>query len=207
MPVGRLPPLGRMTKRSQFRRRLPHDLAQADCRQSAQCVQEYGAKNGRRQATIPLQRRAPWPDIRNSVERELVLRLASLQWRLRRSTTIETGLFEIQADKLSELTNERQIAPTSRQIVYAVFGQPSAQRHRVSASSSVTAEETIECTGQAANPYVYLARSYSSPICRISRSIVSVATKQRSGVRSLKRSSHSTRWIAANHKNVAADLS
>jgi hypothetical protein len=29
------------------------------------------------------------------VERELVLRLASLLWRLRRATAIETGLFEI----------------------------------------------------------------------------------------------------------------
>ena len=36
-----------------------------------------------------------------------VVRLASLMWRLRRGTTIETGLFEIQADQLSELTNER----------------------------------------------------------------------------------------------------
>jgi hypothetical protein len=33
-----------------------------------------------------------------AVERELVLRLASLLWRLRRATAIETGLFQIQAD-------------------------------------------------------------------------------------------------------------
>ena len=36
-------------------------------------------------------------DAQSAVERELVLRLASLLWRLRRATTIETGLFEIQA--------------------------------------------------------------------------------------------------------------
>ena len=35
-------------------------------------------------------------DAQSAVERELVLRLASLLWRLRRATTIETGLFEIQ---------------------------------------------------------------------------------------------------------------
>jgi hypothetical protein len=29
-----------------------------------------------------------------------MLRLASLLWRLRRATTMETGLFEIQADHL-----------------------------------------------------------------------------------------------------------
>jgi hypothetical protein len=35
-----------------------------------------------------------------AVERELVLRLASLLWRLRRATAIESGLFEIQAQHL-----------------------------------------------------------------------------------------------------------
>src|SRR6478672_6133067 len=37
-------------------------------------------------------------DAQSAVERELVLRLASLLWRLRRATTMETGLFEIQAE-------------------------------------------------------------------------------------------------------------
>ena len=37
-----------------------------------------------------------------AVERELVLRLASLLWRLRRSTLIETGLFQIQNEALHE---------------------------------------------------------------------------------------------------------
>ena len=36
----------------------------------------------------------------SAVERELVLRLASLLWRLRRATTMETGLFKIQAEHL-----------------------------------------------------------------------------------------------------------
>ena len=34
-------------------------------------------------------------DAQSAVERELVLRLASLLWRLRRATTMQTGLFEI----------------------------------------------------------------------------------------------------------------
>jgi hypothetical protein len=37
-----------------------------------------------------------------AVERELILRLASLLWRLRRSTLIETGLFQIQNEALHE---------------------------------------------------------------------------------------------------------
>jgi hypothetical protein len=41
-------------------------------------------------------------DARTAVERELVLRLASLLWRLRRATTIETDLLQIQAEILHE---------------------------------------------------------------------------------------------------------
>src|ERR1700753_3845913 len=36
----------------------------------------------------------------SAVARELVLRLASLLWRLRRATAIETGLFKLQARQL-----------------------------------------------------------------------------------------------------------
>ena len=42
-------------------------------------------------------------DAETAVERELVLRLASLLWRLRRSTLIETGLLQIESEVLSEL--------------------------------------------------------------------------------------------------------
>jgi hypothetical protein len=42
-------------------------------------------------------------DAQTAVERELVLRLASLLWRLRRSTAIETGLLQIQGEILSEV--------------------------------------------------------------------------------------------------------
>jgi hypothetical protein len=62
-------------------------------------------------------------DAQSAVERELVLRLAGLLWRLRRATTIETGLFEIQADHLREFRQARQIHPASRELVYAMFGR------------------------------------------------------------------------------------
>jgi len=60
-------------------------------------------------------------DAQSAVERELVLRLASVLWRLRRGTTIETGLFEIQANHLSDFRKTHQISPASREIVYALF--------------------------------------------------------------------------------------
>jgi hypothetical protein len=47
-------------------------------------------------------------DVRTAVERELVLRLASLLWRLRRATAIESGLFEIQAQHLLQFRSRRR---------------------------------------------------------------------------------------------------
>ena len=78
-------------------------------------------------------------DAQSAVERELVLRLASLLWRLRRATTMETGLFEIQADHLREYRQTRQVLPASRDVVYALFGRAeSISNDRQPASHSVT---------------------------------------------------------------------
>ena len=41
-------------------------------------------------------------DAETAVERELVLRLASLLWRIRRATSIETGLLHTQAEVLRD---------------------------------------------------------------------------------------------------------
>jgi hypothetical protein len=47
-------------------------------------------------------------DAQTAVERELVLRLASLLWRLRRATAIETGLLQIQSEVLRKATQAPQ---------------------------------------------------------------------------------------------------
>ena len=60
-------------------------------------------------------------DAESAVERELVLRLASLLWRLRRATTMETGLFDIQAEQLLEFGQDRQAEAESRKSPYALF--------------------------------------------------------------------------------------
>src|SRR5689334_12907252 len=62
-------------------------------------------------------------DAQSAVERELVLRLASLLWRLRRATTMETGLFEIQAKHLHEFRQACQLQSEPRKFVYALFGR------------------------------------------------------------------------------------
>ena len=103
-------------------------------------------------------------DAQSSVERELVLRLASLLWRLRRATIMETGLFEIQADHLAEVRKERHLAPDSRQIVYALFRQHSVQNRDESPSLASSEAETAHLrdpTFELANrPPVELARCF-----------------------------------------------
>jgi hypothetical protein len=52
-------------------------------------------------------------DAHTTVERELVLRLASLLWRIRRATGIETDLLRIQAEIIRERENPSANAPAS----------------------------------------------------------------------------------------------
>jgi hypothetical protein len=62
-------------------------------------------------------------DAPSAVERELVLRLTSLLWRLRRATAIETGLFDIQADHLHGFRKARGICEDSQDILNAMLGR------------------------------------------------------------------------------------
>src|SRR6185369_4276520 len=55
-------------------------------------------------------------DAQSATERELVLRLASLLWRIRRATAIESGLFRIQARHLLQFRQKRQ-AHQEREII------------------------------------------------------------------------------------------
>src|SRR5262249_27618961 len=55
------------------------------------------------------------------VERELVLRLASLLWRLRRATAIESGLFKIQAKHLLQFRQRRQADQKRKEIIDSVY--------------------------------------------------------------------------------------
>ena len=47
-------------------------------------------------------------DAQSAVERELVLRLASLLWRLRRATSIESGLFQDPGETLAAISTTKK---------------------------------------------------------------------------------------------------
>src|ERR1700757_824516 len=56
-------------------------------------------------------------DAQTAVERELILRLASLLWRLRRATSIESGLFKIQAKQLLQFRQRRSAHRDRQKII------------------------------------------------------------------------------------------
>jgi hypothetical protein len=56
-------------------------------------------------------------DAQSAVERDLVLRLTSLLWRLRRATAVESGLFKIQAKHLLQFRQRRQVHQEQRKII------------------------------------------------------------------------------------------
>src|SRR5580698_10263444 len=76
-------------------------------------------------------------DAQSAVERELVLRLASVLWRLRRATTMETGLFEIEAEYVSVMDRKHQRNLAARSVVHALF-EPNRPAGVSGAPASVT---------------------------------------------------------------------
>ena len=106
-------------------------------------------------------------DAQSTVERELVRRLAGALWRLRRATTMETGLFEIQADHLSALRRARHGGPGSQEALYALFGRtmpaaieraPSA--HDIAGATSDMSAATPTSAGGELDSGLELARCF-----------------------------------------------
>jgi hypothetical protein len=110
-------------------------------------------------------------DAQSAVERELVLRLASLLWRLRRATAIETGLFEIEVEHLSAPEPSHQLSPASRKVVRALFG-PQASGNSpdsVPASYGVRAEPSVDPAAELTRCYLGLANLPNFALDRLSR--------------------------------------
>jgi hypothetical protein len=226
---GRRANRAQIPKPIQLRKRLPlNDLAQADLCQPAQCSQKHRSDYSARQTALLLQsvRHGLTAetvigaledaedyqafeaaiivdyDAQSAVERELVLRLASLPWRLRRATIMETGLFEIQAEHLRGYRQVRQLLPHSRDVIHAVFGLAESESHDArevspnckndletvaAVTSDGPAIEFARCFLRLANlPNFaldrlsrYEARFGAGPIRFYSRSIASIAVSRR----------------------------
>jgi hypothetical protein len=100
-------------------------------------------------------------DAQSAVERELVLRLASILWRLRRATTVETGLFEIQAAHLRDYRQNRSLLPGSRDVIHAVFRRPDAANSHAASHHTPSIMETVPDPGNEAEvPALEFARCF-----------------------------------------------
>src|SRR5437764_7842354 len=103
-------------------------------------------------------------DAQSAVERELVLRLASLLWRIRRATTIETGLFQIQAKQLLDFRKKRD---AQQRLIRRLFA-PSEINDTVE-SDSEHIPQADPCAPDLAQCFLRLANLPSYPLDRLSR--------------------------------------
>jgi hypothetical protein len=105
-------------------------------------------------------------DAQSAVERELVLRLASLLWRLRRAAAIETGLFEIQAVQLDQLGEGDRLSEGDRLLEAILAVHSPVDGHCGRALEFVAATNT---TSALARCFLRLANLPNFALDRLSR--------------------------------------
>jgi hypothetical protein len=118
-------------------------------------------------------------DAQSAVERELVLRLASLLWRLRRATAIESGLFKIQAKHLLSFRQRRRAHQDRLKIIDTMYGKADAteddlQMDQVDLTSGVNTgspspETLADQTDNLTHAFVRLSNLPTYPLDRLSR--------------------------------------
>jgi hypothetical protein len=106
-------------------------------------------------------------DAQSAVERELVLRLASLLWRLRRATALETGLFQIQAE---------HVRPETPKFIFGMYGRfvpgldiDQAPHDTNGAAGSNTKLDRIDPAAELTRCFLCLANLSSFALDRLSR--------------------------------------
>ena len=115
-------------------------------------------------------------DVQSAVERELVLRLASLLWRLRRATAIESGLFKIQARHLLQFRQRRQARQNVIGSMYrdVVVTQDDTRQHEDEPTSglypgSQSATSAADQYDDLTRAFVRLSNLPTYPLDRLSR--------------------------------------
>jgi hypothetical protein len=116
-------------------------------------------------------------DAPSAVERELVLRLASLLWRLRRATSIESGLFKIQARHLLHFRQRRQAHDRRQAMIDGMYRNARATEEDLQQDDDQTGASTLDpdppSTGRPADPSDDLTRAFvrlsNLPTCPLDR--------------------------------------
>ena len=115
-------------------------------------------------------------DAQSAVERELALRLASLLWRLRRATAIESGLFKIQAKHLLQFRQRKQDHQKRQEIIDSVYRNAFTTEEHMQQDGE-TSRSTLDpgspSTGEPVDPSDDLTRSFvrlsNLPTCPLDR--------------------------------------
>ena len=151
-------------------------------------------------------------DAQSAVERELVLRLASLLWRLRRATTIETGLFEFQAGHLRGSGRAAKLKQScTKSSMQSSSGLSRSVSTRIRYRTTFPTKQK-QCPVQGLflsdlptiPPLILRVAFCVWPICPTMRSIASADTKQPFGGKPARFCLLSMHWIAVNHKREGA---
>jgi hypothetical protein len=114
-------------------------------------------------------------DAQSAVERELVLRLASLLWRLRRATAIESGLFKIQARHLLGFRQRRLVHQKRQNIIYDICRDAAGtepNEDEAVARFDIGSRSTVETARQSddlTHSFVRLTNLPTYPLDRLSR--------------------------------------
>jgi hypothetical protein len=115
-------------------------------------------------------------DAQSAVEREIVLRLASLLWRLRRATAIESGLFKIQAKHLLQFRQRRLAHQQHQKIIDSLYRSAVATEEDMrqdNEPNSSTLDPALSSTGESVDPSDDLTRSFvrlsNLPTCPLDR--------------------------------------
>jgi hypothetical protein len=118
-------------------------------------------------------------DAQSAVERELVLRLASLLWRLRRATAIESGLFKIQAYHLLQFRQSRRVRQSRQNVIDSIYRNAIIAEEDVRhnedeptdtpTTCSKSSVETDDKFGDLTRSFVRLSNLPTYPLDRLSR--------------------------------------
>ena len=119
-------------------------------------------------------------DAQTAIERELVLRLASLLWRLRRATTIETGLFELQVGHLLEFRRDRDDQRKRQHPIDDIYRRAYESENGISSNpdedssnaiqrASCSGTDVAACSVDITRSFVRLTNLPTCPLDRLSR--------------------------------------
>ena len=108
-------------------------------------------------------------DAESAVERELVLRLASILWRLRRATGIETALFTFAARETNHVTDELVTDTPVEMAEFLEYHSSSHDTHVDDVDGAINSQAWNASCEPIANSYLRMVALPTFPLDRLTR--------------------------------------